>query len=100
VEPKPYVKDSSNRDQVRDAQRKVRFKREDELNDIRDLLTLPSGQRFLWRYLEVCGVFRSSWSPSAEIHFNEGRRDIGLRILADITEADPKALITLMSNKL
>lgn len=41
-------------------------------------------RRFLYRYLNKCGVWRMSWDPSARIHFNEGMRWIGLELLDEI----------------
>lgn len=95
-EDRAHVRNVADRDQVRKASKKATREREEELRDVRQLLGMPWGRRFLWRYLSLCGVFQSSWEPSARIHFNEGRRDVGLRLWADITEADPEALIRMM----
>lgn len=92
----PFVRNASDAEQVKSARRKERYTRKEELADVRALLGMREGRRFIWRYLGNCKVFESSWSPSAAIHFNEGQRDIGLKLLADVTEANDEALIQMM----
>jgi hypothetical protein len=94
---KSLVQNAADPKQVQDAEKRVKRGRERELEDMRLLLDLPPARRFMWRFLEDCGVFRSSWDPTARIHFNEGRRDIGLKLLAEITEAAPEALLKMMN---
>lgn len=90
------VRNGADDRQVQDGGRREKSIRERELEDVRAILASPQGRRFMWRYLAICGVFRSSWTPSAEIHFNEGRRDIGLHLLADVNDADPEAYVRMM----
>jgi hypothetical protein len=94
---KPYVTNAADASQVNSASGKERRGRDKDLEDLRAILALESGRRFIWRYLGECGVFRSSWEPSAKIHFNEGRRDIGLRLLDDVMNANPQSYITMMA---
>lgn len=42
----------------------------------------------MWRYLGKCGLYKSSFTGNSTTFFNEGMRNIGLQMLADITEAD------------
>jgi hypothetical protein len=64
--------------------------------DMRELLSLPAGRRIFWWLLEICGVFRSSFTGNYTTFFNEGRREVGLQALAKINEAKPEALILMM----
>lgn len=93
---KSFVKNAANQEQVQQAEGKVRKTREQELIDIKWILSEPIGRRFLWRYLDICGVFRSSFTQSSETFFLEGQRNIGLKILADINEAHPEAYLLMM----
>lgn len=63
------------------------------LDDIRWVLSNPKGRRLVWWVLSLCGVFRASFVPkdSNQTAFNEGRRDVGLRLLLEIGSANPKA---------
>ena len=55
-----------------------------------ELMASADGRLWVWRMLGACGVFHSSWEPhSGRMSFNEGRRDIGLQLLTDITRVCP-----------
>jgi hypothetical protein len=90
------VRNVADPEQIQRAGKKVKRDREDQLNDIRSLLNTDYGRRFLWRYVTKCRVFQSVWDPGVAMHYNEGQRNVGLSMLADITEADPTALVSMM----
>jgi hypothetical protein len=81
---------------IKERELNARFSRKQELADLRELLSLPAGRRLFWRYLTYTGVYQLSFTGSSETFFREGRRDVGLKMLADITEADPDGFILLM----
>lgn len=61
-------------------------------SDLRKLLNLPEGRRFIWKLWSETGVFRASFTlNSNQTAFNEGRRDIGLAILLEVQKAKPDA---------
>lgn len=91
------VVNAADRQQVERAGRKQKNKRDQELQDLRAMLQLAEGRRFIWTRLEKCNVFRSTWDASAKIHFNEGRRDVGLELMADIAAADENAFLLMMT---
>lgn len=93
---KSFVKNAANQEQVQQAEGKVRKTREGELLDMKWILSEPMGRRFLWRYLDICGVFRSSFTGSSDTFFREGERNIGLKLLADINESHPEAYLLMM----
>jgi hypothetical protein len=58
--------------------------------DVRWLMGDPRGRRFVWDLLAKAGLFRSSLAGTAEFTaFNEGRRDVGLVLLADLMRLCP-----------
>jgi hypothetical protein len=63
---------------------------------MRYILSSRQGRRFLWRYLERCGVFKTSFDGTSRTYFNEGERNIGLKLLADVNEANIEAYVTMM----
>jgi hypothetical protein len=75
---------------------KVKERRQ-QLEDVRWILSTKSGRRFFWRYIGDCGVFRSSFTGSSDTFFKEGMRIVGLNLLSDINDADPKAYALMMS---
>lgn len=66
----------------------ARERRRKELDDLRWWLGHPQGRRLISRLLEHTGIFRSSFNHSGSVMaFNEGRRDVGLFLTAELTEA-------------
>lgn len=92
----PLVRNASDEVQVKDAKIKVKMGREQEVNDLKFILATEQGRRFMWRYLEMCGVYRTSFTGSSETYFLEGQRNIGLKLIADIVEADPDAYLKMI----
>jgi hypothetical protein len=71
--------------------------RKQELMDIDTLMSTPAGSRLIWRLLTLSGIFRSSFSSDPLIMaMNEGQRNIGLRLLSDLTEACPEKYLNMM----
>ena len=82
--------------QVKKRRTKAQLVREQQIEDLRVLLSLPGNREFLWRLFEECGMFRSlsSLSPEA-MQLASGRRDVGLWLRAELNEADPRACINI-----
>lgn len=57
-----------------------------EVDDLRWLLADARGRRFMWRLLNTCGIFTTSFTGNSTTFFNEGARNVGLRQLANINE--------------
>lgn len=70
-----------------EKKRKRKFDR--DVADIRTILDLPEGRRYLWGLMSEAGVFRTSFTGDNATFFNERKRDIGLSILTSIIEANP-----------
>lgn len=90
------VKNAADPRQVKRADQADRMKTKNALVDLRAVLALPEGRRVLWRLMEHCQVFASIWHPSALIHANAGRQDVGHFIMAQIAEADEQKLFLMM----
>jgi hypothetical protein len=86
----------SKPDHIKKAESKERRGRERELDDMAWVLSTPQGRRFVWRYLGECGVFRTSFNGQFQTFFNEGSRNIGLKLLADVNDSQPEAYVTMM----
>lgn len=69
----------------RDSARKLEAK--NEINDLVWLMSERAGRRIAYRLLADAGVFVGSFTGEAlGSAFNEGKRAIGLRLLADLNE--------------
>ena len=76
--------------QARDLRRK-------ELDDLRWLLAHPQGRRIAGRILSETGVFRSSFNHSGSVMaWNEGRRQTGLWLTAELLEAAPEGYFKVL----
>lgn len=65
--------------------------RRSELNDIKLQMDTERGRKFMWRLLELSNVFRPTFSPDPlQMAFNEGTRNQGLKLFAEIMEVAPK----------
>lgn len=64
-----------------------RQRRESELDDIAWLMSEKRGRQIMFRLLEMCSVYRSSFTGNSQTFFNEGRRAVGTTLITDITEA-------------
>ncbi len=61
-----------------------------EIDDVKWLMSNKRGRRFMARLLERAGVWRLSFNTNAlTMAFNEGTRNEGLRLLAQITAHCP-----------
>jgi hypothetical protein len=52
------------------------------------VLATEAGRAVMWDLLCQAGLFESSFSQSSLIYFNEGRRNVGLKLRADLELAD------------
>lgn len=69
--------------------------------DVRQLLGCAWGRRFLWRLLDEAGVWASSFSvePLA-MAYAEGRRSVGLALLAELQRVDAVAYGLMLREQL
>lgn len=75
----------------------AREHRRKELEDLRWLLGHPQGRRIALRWLDETGVFRSSFNHSGSLMaFNEGRRNIGLWLTAELMEANADGYLKVL----
>lgn len=73
-------------------------KRERELSDVKAILELPEGRRFLWRVLSDAKVFASCFhEKESYMAYLEGRRDVGLFVLNELTSANKNALTKIQN---
>jgi hypothetical protein len=82
-----------NQETQEDAEKRKR-RHAREINDLRKIISIPEGRRYIWKLWGLTGVFRASYTPKDAnlTAFKEGQRDIGLALLQDINEASPTAL--------
>ena len=81
-----------------DADAAARAAADLELGDLKWLMSNKRGRRFVHRLLERSGVFRLSFDQNAlRMAFNEGTRNEGLRLIAQLTEHCSERYIEMLT---
>lgn len=92
-------RDAGSEDQVEKLKARDELKRKQQIEDLKALMGEIGGRTFAWRLLEQCGVYRSSFSSDPLLMaFDEGRRSIGLWLIAELAAVDP-SLFALMQQE-
>lgn len=86
----------------------ARRKREaDEVNaertfveDLKWIMSSPRGRRVMWWLLGLTGIYRLSFNNSGSITaFNEGQRNIGLTLQANVSEHCHASYLTMLEEQ-
>jgi len=85
--------------QVEAEERRIARELQRHQTDLRTVLSMPEGRRWLWRVLEQTAAFRASYDPDSPIRmaFAEGRRSTGLWLLAELQAAAPGEFAALIA---
>jgi hypothetical protein len=73
------------------------LKRKQQVEDFKWLMAHAQGRRIVSRLLEETGVHRTSFNHSGSVMaFNEGKRHLGLFLMAEILEIAPESYVKLL----
>jgi hypothetical protein len=81
--------DAGDRAHVSERQKKRRLRAEQADADLLWLMNQSEGRRFVWRLLQSCHLYETSFTGTSATFFREGERNVGLQVLADITRLCP-----------
>lgn len=95
MEPRDLVRNAADPDQVKRAERRERKLEELFRAALVATLATEAGRAVCWGLLERAGVYRSIWTPNAEIHYRAGRQDFGHELMALILAADEDLYLTM-----
>lgn len=84
----PITQNAADPKAVRKAERLERIKAERWERALRTVMGTAEGRIVMGELIRRCGVFESSWTRDSAIHFNEGRRSIGLMVMAELQRND------------
>jgi hypothetical protein len=76
--------------------------RDQELNDLKSILATDYGKRFLMRLIDRANLYQPTYGGGAQISdfaFMEGRREFGLYILGEITQANSDAWLAMQKQQ-
>lgn len=91
---------AADENHVREMANNAKGLRDRELEDVRIILNTTEGRRFYSRYLHICGLFKSSMTGNNTTFFQEGERNIGLKLFTDMNEAAPELYIEMLKEEL
>lgn len=82
--------DTGDQRQVQRREKKAKLRRQRYDSDFRWLMGDERGRRLMWNWLSAARIYETSMAPTAEgTAFNEGRRNAGLTLMADIQRIVP-----------
>lgn len=90
------VHNSADPDQVKKAEERDLHRRDQELEDLRQVISTEEGRRTMWRFMVHCKAFNSVWVPSAGIHYNSGQQDVGFYLINECEQADRDLFFKMM----
>ena len=89
--------DASNPAQVKEQKISAKMVHDQELADLKEILSHSYGRRFIWRMLAWGRIGKLSFSGEDTnlTNFKEGMRNIGLMLIIECELADPSAYILM-----
>ena len=86
---KAYVQNSADEYQVKEASKREKERFNQEIADIKAVMSMPEGRRFVWRLInDICHIDATSANHSGSITYMlEGERNIGRLVKADVCKA-------------
>lgn len=79
-----------------------RLRRVQAVADLQAVMNTPAGRRLLWRLIEgTSGAFGLSHAGESthETAFNEGRRAVGLELMADVQREAPTLYVQMLAEE-
>lgn len=68
--------------------------------ELQEVLGSAVGRAVLWRIVTLCGVLDPVGTVNGQMQYAEGRRSIGLELMADIERVDPNLVPLMMQEEL
>lgn len=64
--------------------------------DLKDVMSTASGRRVIWSVIDTCGLFRAAYTGGDGTIFNEGMRNVALKLVAQLRAACPSEYLTML----
>lgn len=78
--------------QVAERQKVAQLEKDQHLKDLKRILNTSAGIRYFRRLMEDGKMFTTSFTGNSATFFNEGMRNLALKVFAEICEAAPDKL--------
>ena len=76
--------DAGDETSVGERSTKAKTAERDRMAGLGDIMATKQGRNWMWWLLAQCGVFQTSFTGNSTTFFNEGKRQVGLVVMADI----------------
>lgn len=96
---RPTITNVANEAQVKTQGDIDRRRERRAVDDLRSVMSTPFGRRFVWRQLEVLDRI-SMHSSGAWTSFNEGERNVALKLKSDVVQHAPQAFLLMQEEHL
>lgn len=94
-------RDFTDPNTVKKEGKKYKKIRQQEMADLKEILELPAGQRFVWRILEQSKMLAPDlFTGNSTTFHNLGKRDLGLWLYNEIMAAAPGTFLSMMQLQL
>ena len=88
---------TDDEERLRRGERLAQFRREVLTEHFRNVLGTVAGRAVLWHILEQCRLNATSYDPDPHmVSRSEGRRDVGLDVIAMVETVNPHGYVQLM----
>jgi hypothetical protein len=92
----PEIPDAGDRTEVKEKGRASKRRDEAGYRVLRQIMGSNEGRAWMYALLEQCHLTKTSFSRNAlDMAFEEGERNIGLRIMGDLMKACPERYIEM-----
>lgn len=96
AQPLPRPDAGASKD-VRNKERRIQLSEANRISAIRGIMGEPEGRAFFWWLLGLCHVHHSSFNTNGlTMAFNEGARNVGLQLEAEIVRASEENFVLMM----
>lgn len=89
------VKNAADPKQVEKAKSEENRIENRSREDLKAVVSTVNGRRFIWKYLDLCGIYETTFTGGSETFFLEGKRAVGLTLLKDVIDASPETFIVM-----
>jgi hypothetical protein len=86
---------ASDPQQIAEVEGKAKRKRDQSCADLLSVMATHEGRRFVWRILEGTGIYKLSYTGNSETFFNEGQRNVGLKLLSELQKITPSEYLKM-----
>ena len=68
---------------------------------VQNIMRTEEGRRYLWEYLQSCGVFANIFAIDTHQHaYNAGMREVGMRLHDDLRDYAPDLYLTMIKENI